>query len=321
VSVESRRSALVTGGAGFIGGHLVDRLVAEDWAVRVLDDFSSGSRENLAGSIGRIELMRGDVRDPDTVVRASEGVEVVFHQAAVPSVPRSLAHPWWTHSVNVDGTLRVLEAARRAGARRVVYAASSSAYGDTEKLPKLETMPPDPLSPYALQKYCGEVYCRLYTELFGLETVALRYFNVFGPRQDPDSEYAAVIPRFIGSALAHEPPRIYGDGKQTRDFTFVADTVQANLLAADAPRAPGSVVNVAAGRQISLNRLWALIREIVGAEVDAVHEAPRPGDVRDSLADLERARELLGYEPAVDLGEGLRLTVESFNAKSHIQRG
>ena len=306
------RQALVTGGAGFIGGHLVAQLVADGWNVRVLDDFSTGNEDNLAGSVGRVEVVRGDVRVPEDVARAVEGVEVVFHEAAVPSVPRSISDPWLTHSVNVDGTLQVLEAARHAGVRRLVYAASSSAYGDTEELPKIETMTPNTLSPYALQKHCGEVYCRLYSELYGLETVALRYFNVFGPRQDPESEYAAVIPRFACAALAGEPCHIYGDGKQTRDFTFVADTVQANVLAADAPEASGSVINIATGKQISLNALWRAICEIVGLDLDPVYEPARAGDVRDSLADLGRARRLLDFEPSVDFSEGLRLTIECF---------
>lgn len=304
--------ALVTGGAGFIGSHLVDRLVVEGWRVRVLDDFSSGREENLTGAIGDIELIRGDLRDPDAVAGAVDDVEVVFHQAAIPSVPRSVEEPIRTNSVNVDGTLLLLESARRAGVRRVVYAASSSAYGDTEELPKVESMPANPKSPYALQKYAGEVYCRLYTELYGLETVALRYFNIFGPRQDPDSQYAAVIPRFACAALASEPAEIYGDGEQSRDFTFVADAARANLLAADAAAASGSVINIAAGRKTSLNELWDQVREIVGATMQARYAPARPGDVRASLADLGRARELLGYEPSVDLHEGLRETVDSF---------
>jgi nucleoside-diphosphate-sugar epimerase len=307
------RSALVTGGAGFIGGHLVARLVADGWKVRVLDDFSTGNEKNLAGSVGQVDVVRGDVREPSDVARAVADVEVVFHQAAVPSVPRSISDPWLTHCVNVDGTLQVLEAARHAGVRRVVYAASSSVYGDTEELPKIETMTPHTLSPYALQKHCGEVYCRLYSELYGLETVALRYFNVFGPRQDPQSEYAAVIPRFACAALAGQPCHIYGDGKQTRDFTFVADTVQANVLAADAPEASGSVMNIASGKQISLNALWRSICEIVGINLDPIYDPARAGDVRDSLADLGRARTLLGFEPSVDFSEGLRLTIGSFS--------
>ena len=306
------RKALVTGGAGFIGGHLVEGLLADGFEVRVLDDFSTGREGNLADVKDDVTIVRGDVRNARDLAEGMDGVDVVFHQAAIPSVPRSVEEPERTNSVNLDGTLRVLERARRSGVRRVVYAASSSAYGDSEVLPKVETMTPMPLSPYALQKYGGEAYCGLYTSLYGLETVALRYFNVFGPRQDPASEYAAVIPRFVCAALAGEPATIYGDGGQTRDFTFVADAVRANILAADAERAPGSVVNVAAGRRTSLNELWTAICQIAGVEIESIHEPLRAGDVRHSLADLARARELLGYEPSVDLREGLRQCVESF---------
>ena len=302
----------MTGGAGFIGGHLVERLLEEDWDVRVLDDFSSGREENLANARDDVDLVRGDVRDEDTVARAVDGVEVVFHHAAVPSVPRSLEEPVRTNAVNVEGTLRVLESARRQGVRRVVYAASSSAYGDTDVLPKEEGLPARPLSPYALQKYCGEVYCQQYTALHGLETVSLRYFNVFGPRQDPKSEYAAVVPRFACAALDGSPATIYGDGGQTRDFTFVGDAVRANLLAADAKRASGAVINVAGGSRTSVGELWESVCEIVGADPGVRRVAARAGDVRDSVADLARARDLLGYEPAVSLREGLRLTIESF---------
>ena len=309
------RRALVTGGAGFIGGHLVAGLISEGWRVRVLDDFSSGFESNLAEVADLVELIRGDVREEATLARAVAGVEVVFHQAAVASVPLSVAEPLRTSSVNLEGTLKVLEGARRAGVRRVVYAASSSAYGNSEELPKVETMTPDPLSPYALQKLTGELYCRLYASLYGLETVALRYFNIFGPRQDPRSEYAAVIPRFICAALAGEGATIFGDGKQTRDFIFVQDAVRANLLAADAARASGAVINVATGRRISLNDLWGAIREITGVTAPSRHAPARAGDVRDSVADLSRARELLGFEPAVDLREGLRRTAESFGQK------
>jgi UDP-glucose 4-epimerase len=304
----------VTGGAGFIGAHLVERLLAAGWSVRVLDDFSSGRDENLRGVCERIEVRRGDVRDAEGVAQAMQGVEVVFHQAAVPSVPRSVADPLGTDAVNLGGTLRVLEAARGAGVRRVVLAASSSAYGDSALLPKREDMPPEPLSPYALQKYAGEVYARLYSRLYGLETVALRYFNVFGPRQDPQSEYAAVVPRFVCAALDDTPPTIYGDGEQTRDFTFVSDAAEANLRAADAPGVAGAVFNVASGNRTSLNSLWAHIREIVGSRIEARHAPVRAGDVRDSLADLTRARDLLGYRPAVSLREGLCRTVESLRS-------
>jgi len=308
----TRRSALVTGGAGFIGGHIAEQLLVEGWAVTVLDDFSSGTEANLTGCGGQVELLRGDIRDEATLSRALEGVEVVFHQAAIPSVPRSVAEPVRTNSVNIDGTLGVLEASRRAGVRRVVYAASSSAYGDTPVLPKVESMEANPLSPYALQKFAGEGYCRLYHSLYGLETVALRYFNIYGPRQNPKSEYAAVIPRFITAALAGSPAQIYGDGEQTRDFTFVADAVQANLRAADAPDAPGHVMNIAGGTRTSLNQLWGSICELLGIELAARHLEPRVGDVRDSLASLERAGSLIGYRPTVDLREGLRRTIESF---------
>jgi UDP-glucose 4-epimerase len=310
------RRALVTGGAGFIGGHLVAGLVGEGWRVRVLDDFSSGREENLADVIDVVEVLRGDVRDEAALARAAAGVEVVFHQAAVASVPRSVAEPLRTNAINLDATLRVLETARRSGVRRVVYAASSAAYGNSEALPKRESMTPEPLSPYALQKLAGEYYCHLYASLYGLETVALRYFNVFGPRQDPKSEYAAVIPRFICAALAGEGATIFGDGEQTRDFVYVQDAVRANLLAADASRASGAVINIATGRRISLNELWRAIREITGVAAEARYAPARAGDVRDSVADLSRARDLLGFEPAVPLREGLSRTAASFGKKA-----
>jgi UDP-glucose 4-epimerase len=305
------RAALVTGGAGFIGSHLVDALVAAGWRTRVLDDFSSGREDNLHAAGSAIELIRGSLCDPETLERALRGVEVVFHQGAVPSVPRSVAEPLRTHEVNASGTLRVLEAARHAAVRRVVYAASSSAYGDTPVLPKVETLPANPRSPYALQKWTGETYCRLYSELYGLETVALRYFNVFGPRQNPESQYAAVVPRFVVACLRGEAPVVYGDGEQTRDFTFVEDAVRANLLAAQAGGAVGQVVNVAGGRRVSLNELLREIGALCGTSLRARHEPARAGDVRDSLADLTRARSLLGYEPRVSLREGLLRTIES----------
>ncbi|MBW1843690.1 MAG: SDR family oxidoreductase [Deltaproteobacteria bacterium] len=311
---SNERLALVTGGAGFIGGHLVEGLLAADWSVRVIDDLSTGSEQNLAQAMDRIEFTRGDIRDGDVLKRVMEGVEVVFHQAAMASVPRSVAMPVLTNSINVDGTLLVLETARQSGVRRVVYAASSSAYGDTEVLPKVETLPATPLSPYALQKYTGEGYCRLYRELYGLETVALRYFNIFGPRQDPNSDYAAVVPCFVTAALEGRPPVIYGDGDQTRDFTYVENAVQANLLAADAEHASGYVINIAAGTRTSLNDLWQGIRKIVGTDLEAQHAAPREGDVRDSLADLTRASDLLGYAPGIDLDEGLDRTIASFRS-------
>jgi nucleoside-diphosphate-sugar epimerase len=279
--------------------------------VRLLDDFSSGRETNVAHLRGHVELLRGDLRDTELLARVLPGVEVVFHQGAVASVPRSVAEPERTNDVNLTGTLRVLEASRQAGVRRVLFAASSAVYGDTPVLPKVETMAPCPLSPYALQKYAGERYCQLFHALYGLETVALRYFNVYGPRQDPNSEYAAVIPRFARACLAGEAPLVFGDGEQTRDFTFVGDAVAANLLAADAPRAAGEVMNVAGGHRVSLNQLLREIRKLTHAQVEARYQPARPGDVRDSLADLSRARELLGYEPQVDLRTGLARTIES----------
>jgi nucleoside-diphosphate-sugar epimerase len=311
----SGRRALVTGGAGFIGSHIADHLVGAGWSVRVLDDFSSGREENLAQCGDWIELLRGDLRDSELVARGVRDVEVIFHQAALASVPRSVAEPERTNDVNVRGTLGLLEAARKAGVRRLVFAASSSAYGDTPTLPKLETMPANPMSPYALQKYVGESYCRLYTHLYGLETVALRYFNIYGPRQDPQSDYAAVVPKFVTACLQGESPRIYGDGEQTRDFTFVSDAVEANLLAADAPRAAGAVMNIAGGRRVSLNELLREIVELTGAKVEARYEPARAGDVRDSLADLGRAEDLLGYTPAVQLREGLLRAIDYFRKR------
>ncbi len=306
--MTDHRRALVTGGAGFIGSHLVDRLVREGWKVRVLDDLSSGRLENLSHSLDAIELVEGDLADPTQIRDAVQEVEVVFHQGAVPSVPRSVAEPLRTHRVNVNGTLGLLEAARQAGVRRVVFASSSSAYGNTPTLPKVESMPPSPRSPYALQKYTAETYCRLYTRFYGLETVALRYFNVFGPRQDPASQYAAVVPLFATACLQGKAPRVHGDGEQTRDFTFVEDTVRANVLAADA-EAAGEVVNIAGGRRTSLNQLLGVLADLTGADVQAEYSAPRAGDVRDSLADLTKASTLLGYEPQVSIQEGLERTV------------
>jgi UDP-glucose 4-epimerase len=315
VSAATARRALVTGGGGFIGGHLVERLVAEGWSVRVLDDFSTGRESNLAAVRNRIDLLRGDLRDLDLLAQALAGVEVVFHQAALPSVPLSVAEPVLTHSVNSGGTLGVLQCAREADVRRVVYAASSSAYGESRELPKHEEMPANPRSPYALQKYSGEAYCGLYTRLYGLDTVALRYFNVFGPRQNPASQYAAVIPLFIRAGLEGVPPLIHGDGEQSRDFTYVDDAVRANLLAADAPGAAGAVINVAAGARTSVNELWRAICGILETDLEARHGPARAGDVRHSLADLSRARALLGYEPRVELLEGLRRTADSLRAE------
>ncbi len=303
---------LVTGGAGFIGSHLVEEL-ARAHEVAVLDDFSTGRRENLRELPGEFELFEGSVTDPDMCRRAVANADFVLHQAALPSVPRSVDDPVATHEACATGTLNILVAAHEAGVRRVVYAASSSAYGDTPQLPKQESMPPRPRSPYAAAKLTGEFYARAFHSSYGLETVALRYFNVFGPRQDPESQYAAVVPNFVTAALANKPPTIYGDGEQTRDFTFVANVVRANLLACEAPEeASGKVFNVGCGQKISINELWSRIRGLADSNIDAVHEPQRPGDVRDSLASLERIEQFIGYQPEVDLNEGLRRTVEYF---------
>jgi len=304
---------LVTGGAGFIGSHLVEHLVGEGHDVVVLDDFSTGKRENLASFRG-VEVVEGSVTDPATCARACRSVDYVLHQAALASVPRSLRDPVATHQANATGTLNVLLAARDAGVRRVVYAASSSAYGNTAELPKHEGMVPRPLSPYAVTKLAGEEYCRAVHASFGVETVALRYFNIFGPRQDPASQYAAVVPKFIVSAMANESPVIYGDGEQTRDFTYVANAVQANMVACSAPaEACGEVFNVGCGARISVNELWRQITGILESKARAQYEPARVGDVRDSLASLDRSRRVLGYEPVVSLEEGLQRTIESFS--------
>ena len=305
-------TVLVTGGAGFIGSNLVERLLDEGARVRVLDDFSTGRRENLEGFVGRFELVEGSVTDFDTCTHACRGVDYVLHQAALPSVARSVADPRRTHDVSATGTLNMLRAAHAAGTKRFVYAGSSSAYGDTPTLPKREDMAPRPRSPYAVAKLAGEHYTAVYAGLFGLEAVALRYFNVFGPRQDPGSNYSAAIPLFIVAALEGRAPTIHGDGGQTRDFTYVENVVEANLKACLAPagRVSGQLFNVGCGERISVLRIWEEIRGIVGVEVDAHHTEARPGDVRDSLADLARIREHLGYEGRVDLAEGLRRTVD-----------
>jgi len=306
------RISLVTGGAGFIGSNLVRALLARGDTVRVIDNFSTGKRENLAEVLSQIEIVEGSILDPSALDRAARGTDVIFHQAAIPSVPRSVAKPLESNDANVTGTLQVLEAARRAKTRRVVYAASSSAYGETPVLPKVETMVSAPLSPYAVAKLTGELYCSVYHRVYGLETVALRYFNVFGPRQDPKSEYAAVIPRFVTAALDGGTPVIYGDGTQSRDFCFIDNTVEANLLAADAPGAPGRVFNIACGEATSLNQVVALVAETLGLHLSARYEPPRSGDIKHSLADITAAKTVLGFEPRVRFGEGLRRTIAWF---------
>ncbi|HEY1691846.1 MAG TPA: SDR family oxidoreductase [Polyangiaceae bacterium] len=307
---------LVTGGAGFIGSSIAETLLAGGDSVRILDDFSSGRRENLASLPGRHELVEGTIVDPKTVAAAMRGVEVVFHEAAIPSVFRSVEDPASTMLAGVQGTTVVLDAARRAGVKRVVFAASSSAYGDTPTLPKIETMTPQPLSPYAVSKLTCEHLMRVFAQLYGLETVSLRYFNVFGPRQDPKSEYAAVVPKFVTAALRRERPIVFGDGEQTRDFCYIENAVRANLLAASTPKKlAGEVVNVACAERTSLNQLLRIVGELTGARLDPEHKPARAGDVRDSLASIDAARDLIGYTPAVDVREGLKKTIEALRAR------
>jgi nucleoside-diphosphate-sugar epimerase len=304
---------LVTGGAGFIGSNLAEALVKQGHAVRVLDNFSTGKRENLASFIDEIDLLEGDLTVLGDVRQAVKDVEVVLHHGAVPSVPKSVADPIGTNEAGVTATLNVLVAARDAGVRRVVFASSSSIYGDQDpNTAKVETMVPMPISPYAVSKLAAESYCQVFYHVYGLETVALRYFNVFGPRQDPNSMYAAVIPRFITCMLAETPPTIYGDGEQTRDFTYVGNVIEGNMLAATAPaeKVSGQVLNLAAGGQTSLNELARLLKMIVECSVDAVHADPRPGDIKHSRADISKAKALLNYTPRYSFMEGLRLTVE-----------
>jgi len=299
---------LVTGGAGFIGSHLAEELVRRGDRVRVVDSLITGKRQNLAHIPG-VEFVEGDLADIDVARRAVEGVEFVLHQAALPSVPRSVQDPVTSNRANVDATLNVLVAARDAGVRRVVYAGSSSAYGDTPTLPKVETMPTSPLSPYALQKLVGEQYGQMFTRLYGLETVTIRYFNVFGPRQDPSSPYSGVISIFISALCEGRRPTIYGDGEHTRDFTYVANVVDGVLRAVHAPEASGEVINVATSGRVSLNQLFRAVRDLVGADVEPIYGSPRAGDVRDSQADIGKARRLLGYEPLVPFESGLEKTI------------
>lgn len=303
---------LVTGGAGFIGSHIVRRLVGDGELVRVVDNLSTGQLARLDDVRDFIEFIEADLADERVSDEAVRGVDYVLHQAAVPSVQRSVCDPVGTNRSNVTTTLNVLESCRKAGVRRIVYAASSSAYGDTEILPKKEEMPPNPLSPYALQKFVGERYCKLYYDLYGLETVSLRYFNVFGPDQDPDSEYSAVIPKFIIKLLARKSLTVYGDGEQSRDFTYVENVVESNLLATKAAETVGQVFNIGCGERTSLNELIGLLEQIIGLKAEVSYVATRPGDVRHSLADIMLARRLLGYEPKVSLQDGLKRTVQRF---------
>ncbi|MDE3153602.1 MAG: SDR family oxidoreductase [Acidobacteriota bacterium] len=302
-------SYLVTGGAGFIGSHLTATLAARGDRVRVVDSLITGKRRNLDGIPG-VEFVEGDLADLDVARRAVQGVDFVLHQAAIPSVPRSVQDPIASNRANIDASLNVLVAARDAGVKRLVYAGSSSAYGNTPTLPKQEDMPTGPLSPYALQKLVAEQYCTMFTALYGLETVTIRYFNVFGPRQDPSSPYSGVISLFISALVEGRRPTIHGDGEQTRDFTYVANVVDGVLRACVAPKASGHVINVATGGRISLNELFRTLRGLIGAKVEPIYDEPRAGDVRDSQADITRARTLLGYEPIVSFEDGLKQTIE-----------
>jgi UDP-glucose 4-epimerase len=301
---------LITGGAGFIGSHIVRELLNMGEEVRVLDNFSTGKRENIASFLGKIELIEGDLRDLEVVKEAVQGVDYILHQGAIPSVPRSIVDPIQTNEVNIRGTLNVLVAGREANVKRVIYASSSSIYGDSPILPKREDMTPNPLSPYATSKLTGEYYCKVFYRLYGIETVILRYFNVFGPCQDPTSQYSAVIPKFIRAMLAGEPPEIYGNGHQSRDFTYVENVVIANILATKGKRVAGEILNVACGNRVTLLELVRSINEVLDTDTSPIYTAPRPGDVRHSFADISKAERLLGYNPRVDFKVGLMETVE-----------
>jgi nucleoside-diphosphate-sugar epimerase len=304
---------LVTGGAGFIGSHLAEELVRRGERVRVVDNLATGKRQNLA-HLPQVELLEGDLADLDVARRAVDGVDYVLHQAAIPSVPRSVQDPITSNRANIDASLNVLVAARDAGVRRLVYAGSSSAYGNTPTLPKVETMPTSPLSPYALQKLVAEQYCQMFTRLYGLETVTIRYFNVFGPRQDPSSPYSGVISLFISALCEDRRPTIYGDGEQTRDFTYVANVVDGVLRACHAEGASGEVINVATGGRVSLNLLFSTVRDLIGSTVEPLYAAPRAGDVGDSQADIGKAQRLLGYTPIVSFEDGLKNTLAWFRS-------
>src|SRR6266568_571573 len=303
--------ALVTGGAGFIGSHIAAALVGQGARVRIIDDLSTGHRENIGEIGGEVDFVQASLCDGKKLVSALENVELVFHEAAIPSVPRSVEKPVETHEASVNATFSLLLAARERRVRRVIYAASSSAYGDQPQSPKREDMRPDPLSPYAVAKLVGEYYCQVFNRVYGLETVSLRYFNVFGPRQDPSSQYSGVISRFISALLSGERPVIYGDGEQSRDFTYIDNVVEANLRAAKTEKGIGQIINIANGERVTLNQLLDELKRLTGkGDVAADYQPTRSGDVRHSLADISRARELLGFEPRVGLREGLQLTID-----------
>ncbi|RKX25133.1 MAG: LPS biosynthesis protein WbpP [Candidatus Zixiibacteriota bacterium] len=302
---------LITGGAGFIGSNIAEALVTNGDKVRILDNFSSGRKENLVGLENKVEVIEGDIRDYWTVLQAVDGIDYVLHQAALPSVPRSVENPLTSNEVNINGTLNVLEAAKNAGVKKLVMASSSSIYGESEELPKHEGMTPCPLSPYAITKLTGEYYLKVYWKLYQFPTVALRYFNIFGPKQDPSSQYSAVIPKFITSLLGDYPPTVFGDGKQSRDFTYIDNCVQANILAATDDRLCGDQFNVACGDQFTLNDLLNQLRKIIGTETKANYVDPRPGDIKHSFATIDKLGKF-GYKPTVGFEEGLRSTVDFF---------
>jgi nucleoside-diphosphate-sugar epimerase len=305
---------LVTGGAGFIGSHIVEELVEKGERVRVIDNLSTGKRENLENFMKKIEFIEGDLREPEAAIKAAKGVAFVLHQAAIPSVPRSIEDPMENMDNNLNGTLHLLMAARAAGVKRLVYASSCAVYGNSPILPKGEDLLPFPLSPYAASKLAGEYYCQVFHRVYGLETVCLRYFNVFGPRQDPLSPYAAVIPRFITLALTKRPLAVYGDGEQGRDFSFVADVVRANLLACRAEGIAGEQINVGSGDEISINQLVQMLKEIIGADLTIEYMQPMAGDIKHSLASIGKAQKLMGFSPTVPFSEGLHRTVAWFKA-------
>ena len=307
-----RHRFAVTGGAGFIGSNIVKRLVSDNNDIIVIDNLLTGRIENLEDFKNEIQFINGDIQDLNFLKKEFKDIDYVLHQAALPSVQRSVEDPILTNRNNVDGTLNVLVAARDAGVKRVIFASSSSVYGDTPTLPKHEAMPPNPLSPYAISKLVGEQYCRVFFELYGLETVALRYFNVFGPKQDPNSHYSAVIPKFIKAMLENKRPVIFGDGEQSRDFTYVENNVDANLLACSAADAPGKVFNIAIGERITLNQLVEMINRILDKEIKPIYEKDKPGDIKHSHADISCAKKILGYEPEYGFEEGLQKTVEWF---------
>lgn len=311
------KKVLVTGGAGFIGSNLTEVLLKKGHSVKVLDNFSTGKRENLifGETCPHLEIIEGDIRDLTICQRVMEGIEYVFHQAALPSVQRSVEDPSTSNAVNVEGTLNILLAAKDTGVKRLIYASSSSIYGDTPTLPKMEEMPPNPLSPYALQKYIGEQYCRLFFQLYGLETVSLRYFNIFGPKQDPTSIYSAVIPKFIDALIEGRSPVVFGDGEQSRDFTYIDNVIQANLLAMSARYLHGEAINIACGKRTSLNQLLDILKQILGSKTSPIYQEPRKGDVKHSLADVTKGKQILNYEPQVGIETGLKKTVAYFQKK------